>query len=121
MKTRAEKRNSNQALKCEKRNKKLTQEEIDTIIAYSPEDLKKKEALQKKNAKKSQSTILPKELNAQKKDSNINIFTEGISYEKIDQKKYNKALSNFNKLFTKDLNKTGKQEFRKRSRLFKRK
>ena len=113
MKTRAEKRSSNQALKCEKRNKKLNQEEIDTIIAYSQEDLKKKETFQKKNAKKSQSTILPKELNAQKKDSNINIFTEGISYEKIDHKKYNKALSNFNKLFTKDLNKTNKQEEQK--------
>jgi len=34
------------------------------------------------------------------------MFTAGLSYEKIDQNKYNKALTNFNHLFGKDLNKS---------------
>ena len=38
------------------------------------------------------------------------MFTEGISYEKIDHNKYNKALSNFNFLFAKNQTKNNNQK-----------
>ena len=65
-----------EVMKLEKKNKKLTKGDFETVFNK----------------------------NETKKD-NINIFTAGLSYEKIDQNKYNKALTNFNHLFGKDLNK----------------
>lgn len=110
MKTKASKKNKPSSNRLEKRNKIIEKEELEIIFAHDIEDLKKKESIQKKYT---QSLLIKpqspnpqkKESITQKKDSNINMFTEGLSYEKIDHNKYNKALSNFNNLFTKDLNK----------------
>ena len=111
MKVKAPKKNKQSAIKQEKRNKKIEKDEIETIFAHDKEDLIKKETIQKKATqnnlliKQQASNSKTKETNPQKKDSTIKMFTEGLSYEKIDHNKYNKALSNFNNLFTKDLNK----------------
>ena len=85
MKTKAEKRY--ETTKLEKKNKKLIKEELEIVFNKEKNDKEKK--LNKNEDKK----------------ENINIFTAGLSYEKIDQNKYNKALTNFNHLFGKDLNK----------------
>ena len=69
--------------KLEKKNKKMNKEELEEIINNKNYDSPKKEKGKEKE----------------------NIFTAGLSYEKIDQNKYNKALTNFNHLFGKDLNK----------------
>ena len=111
MKTKASKKNKQSSNRLEKRNKIIEKEELEIIFAHDIEDLKKKESIQKKYT---QSLLIKpqspnpqkKESITQKKDSNINMFTEGLSYEKIDHNKYNKALSNFNNLFTKDLKET---------------
>lgn len=102
-------------LNLEKRNKIIEKEELETIFARDEEDPKKKESQHPKYTQKLESNFPSPNLNiakssTQKKNSNINIFTEGISFEKIDQNKYNKALSNFNFLFTKDLNKKNNQK-----------
>ena len=69
--------------KLEKKNKKMNKEELEEILNNKNYDSPKKEKGKEKE----------------------NIFTAGLSYEKIDQNKYNKALTNFNHLFGKDLNK----------------
>ena len=69
--------------KLEKKNKKMNKEELEEILNNKNYDSPKKEKGKDKE----------------------NIFTAGLSYEKIDQNKYNKALTNFNHLFGKDLNK----------------
>ena len=69
--------------KLEKKNKKMNKEELEEILNNKTYDSPKKEKGKEKE----------------------NIFTAGLSYEKIDQNKYNKALTNFNHLFGKDLNK----------------
>jgi len=69
--------------KLEKKNKKMKKEELEEILNNKNYDSPKKEKGKEKE----------------------NIFTAGLSYEKIDQNKYNKALTNFNHLFGKDLNK----------------
>ena len=69
--------------KLEKKNKKLNKEELEDILNQKIDETPKKEKGKEKE----------------------NIFTAGLSYEKIDQNKYNKALTNFNHLFGKDLNK----------------
>ena len=85
MKQKAEKNYT--PVKLEKKNKKLVKEEVETVLNR---EKKKKEKKTYKN---------------ENKKENENIFTAGLSYEKIDQNKYNKALTNFNHLFGKDLNK----------------
>ena len=72
-------------IKLEKKNKVLKKEELDFILNEENNNKEKKKE--------------------EKKKENINIFTAGLSYEKIDHNKYNKALTNFNHLFGKDLNK----------------
>ena len=69
-------------IKLEKKTKILDKEELDFVLNKNKE-IKKED----------------------KKKENINIYTAGLSYEKIDQNKYNKDLTNFNHLFGKDLNK----------------
>lgn len=70
--------------KLEKKNKVLKKEELDLVLNKENNKEKKKE---------------------EKNKENINIFTAGLSYEKIDHNKYNKALTNFNHLLGKDWNK----------------
>ena len=70
----------NEPIKLEKKNKIIKKEEIDSLFKEEQKNEKQKE--------------------------NVNMFTAGLSYEKIDQNKYNKALTNFNHLFGKDLNKS---------------
>ena len=70
--------------KLEKKNKVLKKEELDFILNENKNKEMKKE---------------------EKKKENINIYTSGLSYEKIDHNKYNKALTNFNHLLGKDWNK----------------
>ena len=72
-------------IKLEKKNKVLKKEELDFVLNEEKNNKEKKKE--------------------EKKKENINIFTAGLSYEKIDHNKYNKALTNFNHLFGKDLNK----------------
>lgn len=119
MKVKADKRGKH-TNKMEKKNKKIDKEEFDTIFAHDQEDLKKKESYQKKYAQtastKPQSSNSNKELNTPKKSTSINMFTEGLSYEKIDHNKYNKALSNFNNLFTKDLNKNNHKKIEQKEK-----
>ena len=107
MKTKPEKRYILQA-KIEKRNKKLCQGDIDSLLANNLEPFKKKsiQNISTKYQSSNSNSNSNFDANTSKKGTNINIFTEGLSYEKIDHKKYNKALSNLNNLFTKDLNKT---------------
>ena len=107
MKTKPEKRYIPQA-KIEKRNKKLCQGDIDSLLANNLESFKKKsiQNISTKYQSSNSNSNSNFDANTSKKGTNINIFTEGLSYEKIDHKKYNKALSNLNNLFTKDLNKT---------------
>ena len=114
MKRKAEKRIKPQ-IKLEKKNKIIGKEEIEVVFGRDEEELKKKEFQHQKYTQKLEINSISPNLNIakssnQKKNSNINIFTEGISFEKIDQNKYNKALSNFNFLFTKDLNKKNNQK-----------
>ena len=78
MKIKAEK--NNQMPKLEKKNKKLTKEDINLLFNNKDKEKNNKE--------------------------NINMFTEGLSYENIDHNKYKKALNNFNNLFGRDLNKS---------------
>ena len=85
MKQKAEKKNAHN--KMEKKNKKLDKEELEAVLNREKSEKEKK--IEKNENKK----------------ENVNIFTAGLSYEKIDQNKYNKALTNFNHLFGKDLNK----------------
>ena len=85
MKQKAEKKNAQN--KMEKKNKKLVKEELEEVLGKGKNDKEKK--IDKSENRK----------------ENVNIFTAGLSYEKIDQNKYNKALTNFNHLFGKDLNK----------------
>ena len=68
----------------EKKNKIIKKEEIDSLFKEEQKNEKQKE--------------------------NVNMFTAGLSYEKIDQNKYNKALTNFNHLFGKDLNKSNNKK-----------
>ena len=105
-------------IKLEKKTKIIEKGELDTIFGKDQEKSKKNELLQQKsihNSKtKTQTSNSNKpEQNQVKKESNINMFTEGLSYEKIDHDKYNKALSNFNFLFTKDLNKNNQKKIEK--------
>jgi len=79
MKQKAER--SSHTSKLEKKNKKMKKEELEDILNNKIDETPKKEKEKE------------------------NIFTAGLSYEKIDQNKYNKALTNFNHLFGKDLNK----------------
>ncbi len=114
MKVKAPKKNKQSAIKQEKRNKKIEKDEIETIFAHDKEDLIKKETIQKKATqnnlliKQQASNSKTKETNPQKKDSTIKMFTEGLSYEKIDHNKYNKGLPNFNFLVAKDQKKNNK-------------
>jgi len=85
MKQKAEKKNAHN--KMEKKNKKLDKEELEAVLNREKSEKEKK--IEKNENKK----------------ENVNIFTAGLSYDKIDQNKYNKALTNFNHLFGKDLNK----------------
>ena len=98
MKQKAEKNYS--PVKLEKKNKKLVIEELESVINREKNDKEKKMS---KN---------------ENKKENVNIFTAGLSYEKIDQNKYNKALTNFNHLFGKDLNKinNNKKEIEKKDK-----
>ena len=106
MKIKPEKRHIQQA-KIEKRNKKLYQGDIDSLLTNDLEALKKKsiQNISTKYQSSNSNSNSNYDANTSKKGTNINMFTEGLSYEKIDHNKYNKALSNLNNLFTKDLNK----------------
>ena len=106
MKTKPEKRHILQT-KIEKRNKKLCQGDIDSLLANDLEAFKKKSIQNISTKYQSSNSNSNSNFDAKtsKKGTNINIFTKGLSYEKIDHNKYNKALSNLNNLFTKDLNK----------------
>ena len=105
-------------IKFEKKTKIIEKGEIESIFCKDHEKLKKNENMQPKhnhNSKtKTQNSNSNKFEQAQiKKESNVNMFTEGLSYEKIDHNKYNKALSNFNFLFTKDINKNNQKKAEK--------
>ena len=106
MKTKPEKRHIPQT-KIEKRNKKLYKGDIDSLLVIDLEAFKKKsiQNISTKYQSSNSNSNSNFDANTSKKGTNINIFTEGLSYEKIDHNKYNKALSNLNNLFTKDLNK----------------
>ena len=104
--------------KIEKKTKTIEKGELESIFCKENEKLKKNENAESKhnhNSKtKNQNSNTNKPEQGQiKKESNVNMFTEGLSYEKIDHNKYNKALSNFNFLFTKDLNKNNQKKAEK--------
>lgn len=108
MKKKAEKR-GRPPINLEKRTKIIEKSEIEALFSRDHESIKKKESSQQKN-KQQYFNSNKIEQKQQKKDSNINMFTQDISYEKIDHNKYNEALSNLNILFTKDQKKNNKQK-----------
>ena len=75
------------SIKVEKKNQTLNTETIDSLLNKEKVKNKKKE-----------------------NKENESMFTSGLSYEKIDHNKYKKALTNFNHLFGKDLNKINKNK-----------
>ena len=102
-----------QTIKIEKRTKIMKKEEIDALFSKDQEGSKRKESSQKicqNKPLKQQTSNSNKVENKTQKETSINIFTEGISYEKIDHNKYKQALTNFNHLFGKDLNKINKNK-----------
>ena len=97
-------------MKKEKQNKILKVGEIESLFGKNQGDSQKKASTQIKNSENRSSN--QQFLNPIKVESkfNVNMFTEGISYEKIDHNKYNKALSNLNYLFAKDKTKNNNQK-----------
>ena len=97
--------------KLEKKNKILDKGELEALFSKEKED-KNSESYRKRYTQpleeKPPSILSQKETKTQNNESNLKMFTEGVSYENIDQNKYNKALYNFNFLFKKDLNKNNK-------------
>ena len=102
-----------ETIKKEKRTKIIQKEEVNALFSKDKEGSIKKESSQKNPQNKilKQPISNPNKVeNKTQKETSINIFTEGISYEKIDHNKYNNILSNFNFLLPKDPNKNINQK-----------
>ena len=102
-----------QTIKIGKRTKIMQKEEIDALFSKDQEGSKRKESSQKicqNKPLKQQTSNSNKVENKTQKETSINIFTEGISYEKIDHNKYNNLLTNFNFLLPKSSNKNINQK-----------
>ena len=102
-----------QTIKIQKRTKIMQKTEIDALFSKEQESSKKRESTQKipqNKTLKQPTSNSNKGENKTQKEASINMFTEGISYEKIDHNKYNNLLSNFNFLLPKDSNKNINQK-----------
>ena len=110
MKRKAE-RKAKSPIKIEKKTKIIKKSEIDALFCKTQESSQKKASTQTKNSENKLNEFL-NPIRVESK-SNVKMFTEGISYEKIDHNKYNKALSNFNFLFAKENNKNNQKKLEK--------
>lgn len=110
MKRKAE-RKAKSPIKIEKKTKIIKKSEIDALFCKTQESSQKKASTQIKNSENKLNEFL-NPIRVESK-SNVKMFTEGISYEKIDHNKYNKALSNFNFLFAKENNKNNQKKLEK--------
>ena len=110
MKRKAE-RKAKSPIKIEKKTKIIKKSEIDALFCKTQESSQKKASTQIKNNENKLNEFL-NPIRVESK-SNVKMFTEGISYEKIDHNKYNKALSNFNFLFAKENNKNNQKKLEK--------
>ena len=110
MKRKAE-RKAKSPIKIEKKTKIIKKSEIDALFCKTQESSQRKASTQIKNSENKLNEFL-NPIRVESK-SNVKMFTEGISYEKIDHNKYNKALSNFNFLFAKENNKNNQKKLEK--------
>ena len=110
MKRKAE-RKAKSPIKIEKKTKIIKKSEIDALFCKTQESSQKKASTQIKNSENKLNEFL-NPIRVESK-SNVKMFTEGISYEKIDHNKYNKALSNFNFLFAKENKKNNQKKLEK--------